>query len=440
MLVTADGSVDCMLDPGEQEVFVEHLQYCELITALSVLNEGDAFICTTSFVFLPFFFTGGTFLIKMFTFFEDSSTCLLYLLNHSFQNVHVSKPSASKSGNSEVYVICLNFKGIKHLQHFWDDLLLPYKSPESKTDKSLFNIDEIHESFVKQISDCADFFMERQIETIEENIKHYGKKEKAELAKIKLRKNLVADRYIKKCKLQAIAREKRLVNSVEDLNHLSFYFRQWNYSNDWSFLEEFTEFNTSALNCDRKLCNILTLKFGKPLKKVVHSNFCSKDNQKLNVTEFLGEDVLYLMELVQSFADVNDNVLNVLDYTNKTKQHDMHVSFFHSIREKLGNNQLIFIKIPFVTSFLVSILYLLMFNYETAIFHKDGFIVLKNLSSRVEEVRECFDVIYSTFSDVTDESGCDKELDVNQIVPLSVMYDRVFIDLVWNYNNVVCTQ
>lgn len=40
MLVTADGSVDCMLDPGEQEVSVEHLHYCELITALTVLNEG----------------------------------------------------------------------------------------------------------------------------------------------------------------------------------------------------------------------------------------------------------------------------------------------------------------------------------------------------------------------------------------------------------------
>lgn len=41
MLVTADGSVDCMSDPGEQETCVEHLHYCELITALSVLSEGD---------------------------------------------------------------------------------------------------------------------------------------------------------------------------------------------------------------------------------------------------------------------------------------------------------------------------------------------------------------------------------------------------------------
>lgn len=41
MLITADGSVDCILNPGEQEVYVEHLHFCELVTALSVLHEGD---------------------------------------------------------------------------------------------------------------------------------------------------------------------------------------------------------------------------------------------------------------------------------------------------------------------------------------------------------------------------------------------------------------
>lgn len=55
-LVTADGSVNCMSDPGEQEVSVEHLHYCEVMTALSVLHAGT---CTcislmySNFVIFP---------------------------------------------------------------------------------------------------------------------------------------------------------------------------------------------------------------------------------------------------------------------------------------------------------------------------------------------------------------------------------------------------
>lgn len=38
--MTADGSVDCMRDPGEQEHFVEHLHFCETMTALGCLEDG----------------------------------------------------------------------------------------------------------------------------------------------------------------------------------------------------------------------------------------------------------------------------------------------------------------------------------------------------------------------------------------------------------------
>lgn len=39
-IVTADGSVDCMKNPGEQERFVEYLHFCETVTALAVLKPG----------------------------------------------------------------------------------------------------------------------------------------------------------------------------------------------------------------------------------------------------------------------------------------------------------------------------------------------------------------------------------------------------------------
>ncbi|KAJ9593435.1 hypothetical protein L9F63_015021, partial [Diploptera punctata] len=37
LLVTADGSIDCQEDPGNQESIVSSLHYCETITALHIL-------------------------------------------------------------------------------------------------------------------------------------------------------------------------------------------------------------------------------------------------------------------------------------------------------------------------------------------------------------------------------------------------------------------
>ena len=67
--VTADGSVDCANEPGEQEVKVASLVYAEVVTALSLLQPG------------------GSFVLKMFTLFEHTSICLMYLLCCTFEQV-----------------------------------------------------------------------------------------------------------------------------------------------------------------------------------------------------------------------------------------------------------------------------------------------------------------------------------------------------------------
>lgn len=374
----------------------------------------------------------------MFTFFEDSTISLVYLLNCSFSEVKVFKPSSSKSGNSEVYVICLRFKGLQTLNHLWESLLLPYKSLDYKTGKSMFDLNEINSGYLDQISACVDFFMEKQIETIEENIRNFKNNQATERSKIMHRKKLVAAQYIKKYKVQRISKEKKLVPNVENLNDLSYYFRQWNYSNGWSFVEDSMEFDTSCLSCTQKICDLLKITIGKPLDKIVHSNFCSKENSKLNIVDFKSIDALCLSNTVQPYISSDTSVLKIVDFLDNTEQHDFHTSFFYSVRNELKQPNQIFVKIPFVSNFLVGILYLLMFAYEKATFHRNGFIVLSNLSVRVEEVNECFDNIHSAMKDIGNKNKEDKIFDINQIVPLNVMYNHVFINLVWNYNNVVC--
>lgn len=68
-LVTADGSVDCQDVPEEQERHVASLHFCEVVAALGLLAHG------------------GSLVLKMFTLFESSSICLIYLLNCVFDQV-----------------------------------------------------------------------------------------------------------------------------------------------------------------------------------------------------------------------------------------------------------------------------------------------------------------------------------------------------------------
>jgi len=58
----------------------------------------------------------------MFTFFECDTICLLYLLNLLFESVHMMKPATSKEGNSEIYVVCREFRGRKVAEPYLEQL------------------------------------------------------------------------------------------------------------------------------------------------------------------------------------------------------------------------------------------------------------------------------------------------------------------------------
>lgn len=153
LLVTADGSIDCQGNPAEQEENISWLLYCETIAGLKLLAPG------------------GSFLVKMFTFYEHLSICLMYLLNCVFGSVTVNKPVTSKEGNSEVYVVCCDYLGACNIGP-WLNVLTTCYGPHAPQ-KSLFPLETIPQTFIDQLYTCANHFKRFQTDVIQENIRSF---------------------------------------------------------------------------------------------------------------------------------------------------------------------------------------------------------------------------------------------------------------------------
>ena len=67
--MTADGGINCVDNPGEQEEISAQLLLCEVVTSLLLLK------------------TNGALVLKTFTTLEHKTICLLYLLACCFAEV-----------------------------------------------------------------------------------------------------------------------------------------------------------------------------------------------------------------------------------------------------------------------------------------------------------------------------------------------------------------
>ena len=152
--VTADGSINCQDKPDEQESIVTDLHFCEIVTAMNLLSQG------------------GKFVLKVFTFFEHASVCMIYLLNAVFGEVHIFKPATSKPGNSELYIVCLDYVGRNAVKDYLPVLHKNF-SENVFDSRNLFFVDDIPKSFIDELQDCAYMFTTLQSETIRRNISLY---------------------------------------------------------------------------------------------------------------------------------------------------------------------------------------------------------------------------------------------------------------------------
>lgn len=109
----------------------------------------------------------GCMFFKMFTFFESINIYVLESLKSAFEHVYISKPMSSRKGNSEIYVVCINYTKNKEL------IKILYKLFSSKC----------RELYMNNIYTCTNLFdirekmIDSQINFINKSVDCYNKKQ-----------------------------------------------------------------------------------------------------------------------------------------------------------------------------------------------------------------------------------------------------------------------
>ena len=151
--ITADGGFDYSKDYNLQEESSYRLLYSEIFIALNIQK------------------IRGNFILKVFDLFNYKTIQLIYLLYNCYSMVEIYKPLTSRNSNSEKYIICSNFQGCP----------IPIKDKlKEYFDKCNELYIDVPKTFINDINEYNDIFVERQINTIKgilNNINtHHSKK------------------------------------------------------------------------------------------------------------------------------------------------------------------------------------------------------------------------------------------------------------------------
>ncbi|KAL5287402.1 CMTR2.2 family protein [Megaselia abdita] len=190
-LVTADGSIDCTEIPDIQEEVVFSLNFAEICAALNILSEG------------------GSFVLKVFTLFEACTVSVMYFLNCVFEEVSVFKPATSSCGNSEVYVICINFQ--RNAEHFESVFQRFLENVDNGDVTPIFPENSIPRGYLFEHEICCRLFMGYQISIIKNNIASYENSSNFEYKNMERFKGIFFKEYMQRYSVQPIPKSRTIL-------------------------------------------------------------------------------------------------------------------------------------------------------------------------------------------------------------------------------------
>lgn len=149
-IYTSDLGFDSSSNFNEQELMHSEANLAQIVSGLLTLKKG------------------GVFITKQYTFFEEFTLKLIAKASVYFHEFYIIKPQTSRSGNSEVYLLGINFRGISRITEnkIFDSL-------RTKDYSKFLNVD--FEYYSMSLSEAAIDIYGTQIKRIKENILLYKK-------------------------------------------------------------------------------------------------------------------------------------------------------------------------------------------------------------------------------------------------------------------------
>jgi 23S rRNA U2552 (ribose-2'-O)-methylase RlmE/FtsJ len=193
MFITADAGAKISDDPYDQENIIALLKFSETVASIGALAPS------------------GTLVIKFLTTLEPVTVSTMYLLNCVFEQVHVTKPVTTKETNSEVYVVCLGFKGISK-QHLNKLLQLVGSKFSVKTPFILPS--DMPKEFIADIEQCGKYFADNQIELLDTRLSLFGNLTREEKGQVINIRKINGTLFLKKFGVKPLKEEDRMTKKA----------------------------------------------------------------------------------------------------------------------------------------------------------------------------------------------------------------------------------
>lgn len=369
-LITADGSIDCSAQPDCQEEIVARLFFAEIVSALKILSQG------------------GNFVIKMFTLFEACSVSVMYMLNCVFQRVYIYKPATSKRGNSEVYVICLDYrKDTPGLPRLLEALQAKLAQPKDAMVMPLFGKSQIPKDFLLQHEIGCRLYLKLQVDAIESSIYAYESKDRYYLRHLHHLRGVVSAMYYNRYKVRPLADELCIVKQHDINKALGFtvpvyggsytereHIRQGDiFKQIYCLRREFNQLEKCPTatrsyihDKDPEMQFKLEVSRGAPVRELQSSLFASEPVLllRLRILDTFELDPLWQTSPKCLFLDSNNSITKTLNYAPLSNDDD---STFHKVQQhffvtliesllELRPHKVVFHNFLFLTHYAVSVL------------------------------------------------------------------------------------
>ncbi|KAH8316479.1 hypothetical protein KR067_009002, partial [Drosophila pandora] len=433
-LITADGSIDCAAQPDCQEEIVVRLFFAEVFSALKILSPG------------------GNFVVKMFTLFEACSVSLLYMLNCIFHQVHIFKPATSKRGNSEVYVICLDYqKDTAGLSRILEAIQAKLDQPNDTMVIPIFSRSHIPQDFLMQHEIACRLYTKMQSDAIEGSIYSFESNDRHYMRHLHHLRGLVSDTYYHRYKVKVLEDRLCLVNKEATNKALGFFIPV--YGGSYTERENLKHGDLlKQIYCLRREFNQLE----KCLSGATTSNYV-KDGAKvlklrvargapvksLQSSMFASEPVLLLRLRILDIFDMDpiwqtapkchldDKVLNYLPPSENETYHAAQRKFFIDLLELIDENppqSIVFHKFLFLTHYSASVLlFLIQTVYQESNFESKSSqtLTLSKISTTdSKEIKEVINLLKDN-----------QELEIHSLFEIKELQKNHFSSVLIQHNN-----